>query len=967
MIELSKYAFERLRADGEFVLYRARRSNERSCLVAAKEEPSSILVLAPALERPELGTLERLRHEHSLRDELDQEWAIRPIELARYWDRSVLILEDPGGVPLDQLLGNERSLRSESLGNVASSPNGGQRLDGLLGQPMELDRFLPLAINLAAALGKLHRRGLIHKDIKPAHIVIESSTNKVWFTGFGTTSRLLRERQAAELPETIEATLAYMSPEQTGRMNRSIDSRSDLYSLGITFYQMVTGAVPFTASDPLGWVHCHIARQPATPGERVPKPVCAIIMKLLAKTAEERYQTAAGVEHDLRRCLDEYLRSSGIKGVQEKISEFPLGERDTPDRLVIPEKLYGREREIETLHAAFERVVRSGRPELVLVSGYSGIGKSSVVNELHRLLVSPRGLFAAGKFDQYKRDIPYSTLAQAFQNLIRPLLAKSEAELSKWRDALGEALGSSGQLIIDLVPELKFIIGEQPPMTHLPPLDAQRRFQLVFRRFINVFAQKEHVLALFLDDLQWLDAATLDFLEDVLLQPDVHHLLLIGAYRDNEVGATHPLAHKLDAIRQSGARIQEIHLAPLTRQDLGQLIAESIRGAPEDAKPLARLAHEKTGGNPFFAIQFISTLAEESLLSFDHDHGRWSWDLDRIHAKGYTENVVALLIGKLQRLPVETRDALQQFACLGSTADAETLSLVLGRPRKEVQAQLWPALHQELVVPLNSPAQPTQAENAESSVHAALVRSRSFPLAYKFVHDRILEAAYSLIPEESRAQAHLGIGRLLLANTAPERRGELAFEIANQFKPGHALILDPDEKVRVAQLNLEAGRKAKRSTAYSSACAYLSAGMELIGSDVWKSQYELALDLWLERAECEYLNGEFDKSEELIAELLIRVHSKVDKALAYRLRILLQTMRAQYVQAVNTGTECLRLFGINLSAHPARNQVEAEYKRVWTNLGNRSIESLIDLPPMTNPQKQAAIEVLSDAAGGIVF
>jgi predicted ATPase len=415
-------------------------------------------------------------------------------------------------------------------------------------------------------------------------------------------------------------------------MNRSIDSRSDLYALGVTFYQMLTGSLPFTTADPMEWVHCHLARRPLAPADRrkeIPGAVSAIVIKLLAKTAEDRYQTAAGLESDLRRCLTGWE-------AQRRIDDFPLGECDTPDRLLIPEKLYGRQREIETLLASFDRIVNGGVPELVLVSGYSGIGKSSVVNELHKVLVPPRGLFGSGKFDQYKRDIPYATLAQAFQNLIRPLLSKSEAELSKWRDALRDALGPNGRLIVNLVPELQLIIGEAPPVPDLPPQDAQRRFQLVFRRFIGVFARPEHPLALFLDDLQWLDSATLDLIENLLTQSDVRHLMLIGAYRDNEVSSSHPLTRKLDAIRKAGAPVQEIVLAPLRRLDLAQLIKDALRCESDRATALAELIHEKTEGNPFFAIQFIGSLVEEDLLAFDYGAGRWSWDLNRIRAPRVT-------------------------------------------------------------------------------------------------------------------------------------------------------------------------------------------------------------------------------------------------------------------------------------------------------------------------------------------
>src|SRR6516165_7055098 len=506
----------------------------------------AVLLVTPAADHPSRSRLDRLTHEYELKDELDSAWAARPLALMRDAGRTVLVLDDLGGEPLVRLLGS----------------------------PLEMERFLTLAIGIAAALGKVHQRGLIHKDIKPANIVVDCADGHVRLTGFGIASRLPRERQASEPPETIAGTLAYMAPEQTGRMNRSIDSRSDLYALGVTLYQMLTGILPLTATDPMEWVHCHIAKKPVPPAERletVPASVSAIIMKLLAKTPEDRYQTAGGVERDLRRCLAEWE-------ARRRIDDFPLGLQDTPNRLLIPEKLYGRDREIATLLSCFDRIIKTGVPELVLVSGYSGIGKSSVVNELHKVLVPPRGLFASGKFDQYKRDIPYSTLVQAFESLVRPLLSKREAELQNWRDALREALGPNGQLMVNLVPELKLIIGEQPPVPELPPPEAQGRFQLVFRRFIGVFARREHPLALFLDDLQWLDTATLDLLEELLTRPDVQHLILIGAYRDNEVNSGHALMRKLEAIRQAGAIVQEIILAALAREDLSRLIADALEG-----------------------------------------------------------------------------------------------------------------------------------------------------------------------------------------------------------------------------------------------------------------------------------------------------------------------------------------------------------------------------------------------------
>src|SRR3954467_8220837 len=556
--------------DGERVFSRGWRLDDNGNRFA-------VLLVAPAGDHPSRSTLDRLAHEYELKDELDSAWAARPLALLGDAGRTVLVLEDLGGEPLDRLLG----------------------------APMEVGHFLRLAIAVTSALGKLHQRGLIHKDIKPANIVVDCADGHVRLTGFGIASRLSRERQAPQPPETIAGTLAYMAPEQTGRMNHSIDARSDLYALGVTLYQMLTGILPLTAADPMEWVHCHIARKPVAPSERlesIPAPVSAIIMKLLAKTPADRYQTAGGVERDLRRCLAEWE-------ARQRIDEFPLGLDEQPNQLLIPEKLYGRDREIATLLSCFDRIIKTGVPELVLVSGYSGLGKSSIVNELHKTLVPARGLFVSGKFDQHKRDIPYSTLGQAFQGLVRHLLGKSDAELGRWRAALLKALGPDGSLMVQLVPDLILVVGDQEPVADLPPQESQRRFQLLFRRFIGIFAQAEHPLVLFLDDLQWLDPATFDLLEDLLTRSDVHHLMLIGAYRDDEVDAVHPLRHKLDAMKNSGGKIAEIALAPLAGEHIGQLIADALRCEPDRALPLAELVHKKTGGNPFFAIQFIYTLA----------------------------------------------------------------------------------------------------------------------------------------------------------------------------------------------------------------------------------------------------------------------------------------------------------------------------------------------------------------------
>ncbi|MEH2567387.1 AAA family ATPase [Bradyrhizobium sp. AZCC 2289] len=887
MNELSSYVFSPLR-EGDIALYRGSGNGLAPILLVAAEETS-------------LGCVERLENEYALKAELDAEWAARPVALTHHNGRMTLVLEDPGGTPVDRLLG----------------------------QPLDVSHFLRIAISLAGALCRVHERGLIHKDIKPANILVDAASGGVWLTGFGIASRLPREHQAPAPPEVIAGTLAYMAPEQTGRMNRSVDSRSDLYALGVTFYEMLTGTLPFTAADPMEWVHCHIARQPMPPDERVagvPEPLSAIVMKLLAKTGEERYQTAAGVEADLRRCLAEW-ESHG------RIEPFSLGGCDVSDRLLIPEKLYGREREIDTLLASFDRVVANGTPELVLVSGYAGIGKSSVVNDLHKVMVPPRGLFASGKFDQYKRDIPYATVGQAFQSLVRSLLTQSEEALGRWRDCLLEALGPNGQLIVNLVPELELVIGKQPPVADLAPQDAQNRFQMVFRRFLGVFARKEHPLALFLDDLQWLDAATLDLIEHLVTHPEVRHLLLVGAYRDNEVGPAHPLLRTLDAIRDADVRVREIVLAPLGLDDVNRLVADALHCEPERARPLGQLVQEKTGGNPFFAIQFFIALADEGLLAFDPVVPAWRWDMERIRAKSYTDNVVDLMAGKLRRFSATTQEALKQLACLGNGAEIATLSLVHGETEEAMHAALWEAVRAGLVFREDS--------------------------AYKFLHDRIQQAAYSLIPDEHRADIHLRIGRELLANMTQDDLAEHLFDIANQLNRGAARLIDRDEKAQVAAIDLRAGRKAKASAAYASACIHLAAGMGLLDEKDWSSQYELMFSLWLQRAECEFLTGNFEKAEQLIVELLQRGAPKVDQAAVYHLKVQLHLLRSEDEQAVATALTCLRLFGIDLSAHPTWEQVQAEYETVGHNLGARPIEHLIDLPLGTDPELRAAMDMLS--------
>lgn len=894
MREDSGYILTLLREDADFTLYRG---TEQGSL-------TPVLIVAAGADRPSLQSLRRIEHEWSLAADLDLEWAARPISLTRHHGGVALVLEDPGGEPLDRIIQQQ----------------GGSSLD--------LSRCLRIAVGLTKAVSQVHRQGLVHRDVKPANAFVDHA-GRAWLTGFGIASRIPRER-LLPASEVIAGSLAYMSPEQTGRMNRSVDSRSDLYSLGVTLYELFTGRLPFIGSDPMEWVHCHIARSPAVPealAPEVPAAVSSVIMKLLAKTADDRYQTAAAVEHDLRRCLVEW-ESHG------QIATFHLGEHDIPDWLLIPEKLYGREAAIETLLASFGRVVMGAGVELVLVSGDPGVGKSAVVNELHKPLVPSRGFFASGKFDQYKRDIPYATLAQAFQSLIRSILATSEGELARWRDAIGEALGDNAQLMIDLVPELKLIIGEQKPISELPARDAQTRFQLAFRRLVGVFT-RERPLALFLDDLQWLDTATLDLVENLLTQHDVKRLMLIGAYRDNEVSPTHPLRHKLKAMSEVGANIREIALAPLTRNDLEGLLADSLFCGREHVAPLAALVQEKTNGNPFFAIQFIHALFDEGLLDFNHNDGRWCWDLGQIRAKGYTDNVVELMVGRLSQLPADARKALQQFACLGNSAEFATLELVYQDSIDAIHRHLWEAVRAGLVL------------RAEDS--------------YRFVHDRVLEAAYSLIPLQRRAEAHRQIGTLIASHTSPEDLEERVFEIVNQLNRGAHLMTSTDERENVARLNLIAARRAKTSTAYASAIRYLEAGRQLLTEATWDRNPELIFAIDSVLGECEVLTGDLTAAESRLSTLTRQAKTAHDIAFLTRLRLTLYNLLDRSDSGVDVFIEYQAARGETWSAHPSGDEVSREFERIWTLMGTRRFEELIDLPLITDPDLLDVLDVLTEA------
>ncbi|MBK9263929.1 MAG: AAA family ATPase [Polyangiaceae bacterium] len=883
------------------------REGPESTLVRAVRNADGRRLVCKVLSPNSSGAhdIERLKHEFDIAGSLDVPAVVKPLALESYQGLPVLVMPDIDARPLDHIP-----------------------------VPMETSGFLRLAVRLAAAIAQIHGQDVIHKDLKPSSILVDPTMNHVKIVDFGIASRLSREHVAPRRPRQIEGSLPYMSPEQTGRMSQPVDSRTDLYSLGVIFYELLTGKLPFEARDPLAWIHCHIAHAPPPLAEvkpGVPEGLSGVVMKLLEKMPDDRYQSAAGLLHDIEECIVRWAECG-------RIDAFSLGRYDLSDRLRIPQKLYGREEEIASLVSAFDRVVTTGRPEIVLVSGYSGIGKSSLIQELHKPVAQRRGFFVAGKFDQHRRESPYATIVQAFRELVFDLLMESEDRIAEWRKSLREALGVNGQLIVDVIAQVELIIGPQPPVPVLPPAEAQNRFRIVFREFIGVFTTREHPLALFFDDLQWADSGSLGLLEDLVTHTEAQFLLLVGAYRDHEVFPSHPLMLAIDNVRKMGTKTSNIVLGPLSPRHLTAFLADALRCSADRATPLSELLHEKTAGNPFFTIQFLLTLYEERLVEFNPNAGEWQWDIAKIRAKGLTDNVVALMIGKLSRLSPATLDAVKLAACLGNTADAAILAMVLGRSEQEVHAAFWDALHAGLL-------------------------SRTGD-TYKFTHDRVQEAAYSLIPEASRAAIHLNIGRILEAHVPPAKIAEQIFDIVNHLNRGVELITDEREREALWRLNFAAGRKAKSSIAHASALRYLSLASTLLAPDAWTTNYDDTFEIHLERSECEYLAGHFSQADALFNVLLENARSKFDCVRVYRLRMRLYQVSGRYDEGVTVALAALHLFGVTLPDEESeiRRATKDVIATIAKLMHGRRIADLIDAPMATDPEARAIIALLVESA-----
>ncbi|MEG4968442.1 AAA family ATPase [Microcoleus sp. B6-A1] len=957
-----------------------------SLVYRAFRQPDSLPVVLKVLKEnyPTPQELARYRTEYKITQSLNLSGCIKAYDLQPYQNTLVMFVEDFGGESLKIWMQQQKFTIAE---------------------------FLRIAIATTENLQQIHSAHIIHKDINPSNIVFNPASGELKIIDFGISTQLTRENYTIKNPNILEGTLAYMSPEQTGRMNRSLDYRTDFYSLGATFYELLTNKLPFDTQDVLELVHSHLAKQPLSPSQvnpEIPQIVSDIVMKLMGKNAEERYQSAIGIKADLEKCLNQ-LHSA------KNISVFPLGCQDISDRFQIPQKLYGREREIDSLLTAFETVsshrqdacatsshrqdacatsghgedacatsshrqdacatsshrqdacATSGHGEdacatsshrqdacatssMMLISGYSGIGKSALVQELYKPITQHRGYFISGKFDQYQRNIPYSAIVNSFQDLAKQLLAESEANLKEWREKLLDALGINGQVIIDVIPEIELIIGKQPPPPELGAAEAENRFNFVFQNFIKVFTKPEHPLTIFIDDLQWADGASLKLMQ-LLMNASPAGLFLIGAYRDNEVSAAHPLMLTIEEIVKNGAKVDRIFLSPLDLSSVTQLIADALNCQESRVKSLAELVFFKTGGNPFFMNEFIKSLYTEGLLQFDSLACRWEWDLEEIKARGFTDNVVEFMAGKIKQLSENTQETLRIAACIGNQFELKTLASICEKHMRETADDLYAAVAENLVVLLGNMG------DVELEIAGKLPSSQS--VEYKFVHDRIQQAAYSLIAEEDKPIVHKQIGQLLLQNIPINKREEKIFDIVNQLNFSSELIDRQQDKDELAQLNLIAGKKAKASAAYQPAFNYLQTGIQLLAENAWQVQYPLSLQLHQEAAELAYIVGDFEQMESLGNLVLTNAKTVLDRVKTIEVKMGTHAAQNQLDMAINLGLKILRQLGVKLPAKPNNLDSIIGLLEVKLTLAGKRIEDLANLPQGSDPSKQAALRILS--------
>lgn len=874
-------------------------------------------------EYPSLSEILRYKQEYRITAKLGHvQGVIRVHGQERYGNTLVMILEDFGADSLEILL---RSVQFDLL------------------------EHLRISIRIVEALGRIHSANVIHKDVTPSNIVYNPETELLKFIDFGISTELSREEPVIKSPDVLEGTLAYISPEQTGRMNRWLDYRTDYYSLGATLYELFTGQPPFETADALGMVHSHIAKQPLAChvlNSNVPEAVSRIVAKLLAKNPEERYQSSLGIKAD----LTEVLRGLEHRGTVEP---FGLGRHDFCQRFQIPETLYGRDSERKILLDLFERVSK-GAKEMVLVSGHPGIGKTSLVKEIYRSATEYWAYFSSGKFDQFGRNVPYSAIVKAFTDLIRQVLTESEARLARWRKNLMAELGDSAQVITNVIPELELIIGPQPAVPEIGPSASLNRFNRLMTGFIRVFCCSDRPLVLFLDDLQWADQCSMKLIELIMADDEMHGILLIGAFRSNEVNSSHPLNLFMEALPPTGVEIHQILLRPLNLGHVTELIAASLNWDEESVLPLAKLVLAKTAGNPFFTHEFLKSMYEGNPLNLDLDTGQWQWDLHKIEAQALADNVVELMSGKISKLAGETQMVVKMAACIGNRFDLGTLATVCETTESRTLDALKVPLFEGLVVPIG---------DSWKFVDLDLGRPEgAVPAEFKFSHDRIQQAAYSLISDSEKPDLHWRIGQLMFHDLASLRQNGKLFDIVNHLNLGIQSQTNHPGKEELARLNLRAGRKSMGSAAFEHAFQYFRQGIGLQDPDCWETDYDITLQLHLEGGQAAYLSMDFEEMGRLTQAVLDNARSVVEKSRAYEIRIQALIARNEMGEAVKAARDILRLLGVRVPEKPGK--LEAMFALLKTKLVllGKAVEDLDELPEMTRPESLAATRIMASVA-----
>ncbi len=881
-------------------------------------------------EYPTAREIGRLRREFLILRELGTDCAPEALSLDEHGRGVVLVMGDEGYPTLREILDA-----------------------GLL----DIERTLQLAISLSSMLALVHAKSVIHKDLSPRNVLVDRATWSVRLIDFGISARISREMVAPTAAKSLEGTPSYLSPEQTGRMNRAVDARSDLYSFGIILYEMLAGAPPFSDSDLDGLVQSHLAAMPVPLCERVPTVpaiLSNIVMKLLEKMPEERYQSDAGLRLDLEECLAQWRKNGTIE-------VFPLRRRDKAPVLRGVQRLYGRDSDGQALLEAFEKTRQFG-PELVLVRGYSGVGKSSLVHEIHRFIAQRRGgYFISGKFDKISQDIPLAPVINALRELMRQILTEPPAALEKWKKKILQALGTNGGVLCDIIPELVHVIGPQPPVAELDTFRAKNRFEMTLQDFLHVFPSAENPLVIFLDDLQWIDPASQGLLKLLLTDPFGRHLLYVGAYRDNEVDEGHPLAIMLADLAKNGMRRTDIDLQPLDPTLTTRFVADMLTSSTDEVQELAEVVFEKTQGNPFFIQQFLSTLIQRDLLAFDTENGTWRWNTQAIRSAELTDNVVELMIECLQRLSPETQTILTLASCIGHSFDLETLGVIADKPIADLTTGLFQAMKAGLILPIDNDYRFVEEKGVANDASLSRVR-------YAFVHDRVLQAAYSLANEEQHKALHLQIGRHLRKRIAGDPRDEDILDIVHHLNRGASGITDADERIDLVKLDLRAGRRAKAATAYHAATEYLRTARNLLQEENWENHYQVCFDLLCEAAECEMFRGDMEQFELVTAELAKRARTDLERVALMCLQMANFNRIARARDVLDVAADAFRLLGFPLEAEEVLSPqvLYGEVAKIDQNLKGRRILDLVDAPEIKDERLRAVVSVF-DAIGSAAF